>query len=122
MGNVRRALLLAAVAGLFPAGRLIAQQLPVQGCRAAISCAGPRGYYSLTNATEGNTLFQVGMGLYDGRLQGRLVRPVRADVDWKAVDAAVEIFVRRNRLRRPEAAPTSGETPARPERPPRNDR
>jgi hypothetical protein len=114
MVDVRRALLLAALAGLAPAARSVAQQLPVQGCRAAISCAGPRGYYSLTNAAEGNTLFQVGVGLYDGRLQTRLVRPVRADVDWKAVDAAVEIFVRRNRLRRPEPAPPPVENPAPP--------
>lgn len=112
MVKVRRALLLAVLAGLFPAVRLIAQQLPVQGCRAAISCAGPRGYYSLTNAAEGNTLFQVGVGLSDGRLQTRFVRPVRADVDWKAVDAAVEIFVRRNGLRRPPPAPLPSENPA----------
>lgn len=115
MSNVRRALLLTAVAGLLPAARMSAQQLPIQGCRAAISCAGPRGYYSLTNATEGNTLFQVGVGVYNGRFQGRLVRPVRADVDWRAVDAAVEIFVRRNRLRRPEPAPSS-DSPVRPDR------
>ena len=110
MRNVRRALLLTALAGagLLPAARLSAQHLPVQGCRAAISCAGPRGYYSLRNPAEGNTLFQVGVGVYDGRLQGRLVRPIRTDVDWKAVDAAVEIFVRRNRLRRLEPVPVPG--------------
>lgn len=121
MKSVRRALLLTALAGLLPAARLTSQQLPVQGCRAAISCAGPRGYYSLRNPTEGNTLFQVGVGVYDGRLQGRLVRPIRTDVDWKAVDAAVEIFVRRNRLRRPDPVP-SPNSRARPERSPSPER
>ncbi|MFN2385359.1 MAG: hypothetical protein ABR576_03590 [Thermoanaerobaculia bacterium] len=119
---MRRALLIASFAGLFPAAGLIAQQLPVQGCRAAISCAGPRGYYSLTNATEGNTLFQVGVGLYDGRLQGRLVRPVRSDVDWRAVDAAVEIFVRRNTLRRPDPATSRNDSARRPQGSPQNER
>lgn len=116
MRNVRRALLLTVLAGLLPAARLAAQQLPVQGCRAAISCAGPRGYYSLRNPTEGNTLFQVGVGVYDGRFQGRLVRPIRTDVDWEAVDAAVEIFVRRNSLRRPDRSGPHDDSRARPER------
>jgi hypothetical protein len=103
MHGMRRAIPLVLMAGVLGGSQALqAQHLPVQGCRAAISCAGPRGYSTLwQSAGESNVAFSVGVSVFDGKLRGRVVKPVRTDIDWRAIDAAVDLFIKRNALRRP---------------------
>lgn len=108
MGCVRRAALVLAFAfaALLPAGRADGQQIPIMGCRAATSCVGPRGFSTaLQSAGYGNTFFSVGFSVADGNMRWRVVRPpaVEFDLDERAVDAAVDIFVRRTPLKTPSA-------------------
>lgn len=104
MRSARRAVLVLAVAAFVFAEGLQAQQLPVTGCRAAASCAGPRGFSTLRQSSgEVNTLFSVGFSVADGRIAWRVVQPPRVDFDERAVHAAVDLFVRRTPLRRTDA-------------------
>jgi hypothetical protein len=118
--SVRRELVLAPFLLFLGAAALSAQHLPVGGCRAAASCAGPRGFKSLLDfAGEGNPpLFSIGAS-YQGRLALRVVKPARPDpADSRAVDAAVALFLKRHPLRvpvRPDGA--TGTKPQNPDRP-----
>ena len=116
--SIRRELVLAPFLFLGVAA-LSAQHLPIGGCRAAASCAGPRGFKSLLDfAGEGNPpLFSFGAS-YQGGLSLRIVKPVRPDpADSRAVEAAVALFLKRHPLRvpaRPEDAPAKPQNPDRP--------
>lgn len=97
-----------------PAAPASAQQLPPQRCGAAANC-GPSGFQTLRNdAGEGASFFGVRMWFGRGLSFG-LVRPPGWSNPFPANDpvgAAVDIFVRRHPLRRPDAGPNG--TPDRP--------
>jgi hypothetical protein len=118
MRRFRPAVLLAASL-FFGTASLPAQHLPAGGCRAAASCAGPRGFSLLRNSSGGgNLLFSVGAS-YAGRLSFRVVRPARPEPsDTRAVEAAVALFLKRHPLKgagRPDGA--TGTKPQNSDRP-----
>jgi hypothetical protein len=41
---------------------LVAQQTPIQGCNAALTCSQPRGYTTVRGNAGGSVLFGVGVG------------------------------------------------------------
>lgn len=113
----RRALLLVPLLSL-GAAAVSAQHLPIGGCRAASSCAGPRGFKSLLDfAGEGQVFFSIGAS-YNGGLSLRVVKPVRPEPpDLRAVEAAVALFLARHPLR--ASAPPEDDTGTKPRNPTR---
>jgi hypothetical protein len=105
MGPMHRLapLALALAAMLALAGAARAEQLPVMGCRAATNC-GYKGFSTrLSSAGEGysSNLFGVSLSVDGGTLQARLARVPSQTVDWRAVDAAIEVFIRSKALKTP---------------------
>jgi hypothetical protein len=83
-----------------------AQQLPVTGCRAAANC-GYKGFSTLLSSAGENypasSAFAVSLSVAGGKLQARVARVPSSEIDWRAIDAAVDIFVRTTPLRKPRS-------------------
>jgi hypothetical protein len=76
-----------AVAGaIVCAGLLLAQQTPIRGCNAAISCNQPKGFSTLTG--NGNVLFSVGSRWGPG-YEFRVVTPNPAPEPTPSLDTRV---------------------------------
>ena len=82
---------------LFPAADVApAQQLPVYGCRAAVSCSGSRGFRTLTGGSGGMFRLPTNDAAFD--VSVRLTLPPPPDLpDREAVEVAVPIVLSRNR-------------------------
>lgn len=111
---MRRLALLLGLALLAGAGVARAQQLPVTGCRAAANC-GYKGFSTLLSSAGENypasSAFAVSFSVSGGELQARVARVPSSEIDWRAIDAAVDIFVRTTPLRKPRSEAPAPEDP-----------
>lgn len=88
-----------AVLALFAGGSTVleGQQIPVSGCGAALSCAGPRGFSTLTGKTNNNILTISSRGWQPRLDVGVNLPPPPTPLDEGAVATGAAIVLSRNR-------------------------
>jgi hypothetical protein len=87
MMRVKRLALGVAGAMVFT-GLLLAQQNPIQGCNAAMSCNQPKGFSTLTGNAGGNAFFGVGFRWGPG-YEFRVVTPNAAPQPTPSMDTRI---------------------------------
>jgi hypothetical protein len=91
------------------AGLLLAQQKPIQGCNAAMSCNQPRGFSTLNGNAGGSVLFGVGFRWGPGYVF-RVVTPNAAPEPTPSMDTRI-FHLRDVSLLPPPPTPTPAPKP-----------